>query len=154
MNTLARREGFRWLVTTSRRTGAEAEARLRAGLDASFVAAAVWWAEKPEKKMAAFLGAAECVIVTQDSVTMVTEAVSSGRPVAVASPTVVRFPKRSFMPGYLATLEQAGRIVRTPMVDLAATAIAMDRLSVRRAPVELKMLDCLIERLAWHVRHH
>lgn len=118
MNALARAEGIRWLVTSSRRTGSEAEARLRAGLDGAAVAAAVWWAEKPEKKMGAFLGAAERVFVTQDSVTMVTESVASGRPVIVVQPEVVRFSRDSFMPGYIANLARRGRLKAVPIARL------------------------------------
>ena len=147
MNALAHREGIRWLLTTSRRTGAEAEARLRAGLDLSVVAAAVWWAGKPEKKMEAFLGTAERVIVTQDSVTMITEAVASGRPVAVTRPADVRFPRDSFMPDYLANLEAAGRIMRVSMADISAAAAPAECFHLRREPVEAEMVDYLLARL-------
>jgi len=150
MNTLARREGIRWLVTTSRRTGAEAEARLRAGLNSTVVAAAVWWAEKPEKKMQAFLGSAECVFVTQDSVTMVTEAVASGRPVVVASPADVRFPINSFSPGYFDRLENQGCILRSAIHELHA--INYERLEKIAPPaqsMEQDMAKKLMSRLAW-----
>lgn len=149
MNALARREGIRWLVTTSRRTGAEVEARLRAGLDMSDVAAAVWWAGKPEKKMAAFLGTAERVIVTQDSVTMITEAVASGRPVTVTHPVDVRFPRDSFMPSYLANLEAAGRIIRVSMADISAAATPAESFHLHVEPIELGMADDLQGRLGW-----
>jgi mitochondrial fission protein ELM1 len=147
MNVLAHREGIRWLLTTSRRTGAEAEARLRAGLDQSVLAAAVWWAEKPEKRMSAFLGSAERVAVTQDSVTMVTEAVASGRPVMVMRPADVRFPRGSFMPDYLANLEAAGRIMRISMADISAAATPAEYFHLRREPVEAEMVDYLLARL-------
>lgn len=149
MNTLARREGIRWLVTTSRRTGAEAEARLRIGLDPSVVAAAVWWAEKPEKKMSAFLGSAEEVVVTQDSVTMVTEAVASGRPVIVVRPQDVRFPEGSFMPGYFSRLEAGRRISRAPMSGLGNFSAGSGTFLVRIGPIESEMVQCLLPRLAW-----
>ena len=80
---LARREGIRWLVTTSRRTGKEVEAKLRGLLPPEVVADAVWWCHLPEKKFPAYLGAAEVIWVTQDSVSMVTEAVAAGKPVVV-----------------------------------------------------------------------
>jgi len=149
MNTLAKREGMRWLVTTSRRTGAEAEARLRTGLDPSVVAAAVWWAEKPEKKMQAFLGSAELVAVTQDSVTMVTEAVASGRPVVVVRPADVRFPPGSFMSGYLSNLQSAGRIVCARIGDLGTTMFQPARFCARSEPVEVEMIARLLDRLGW-----
>jgi mitochondrial fission protein ELM1 len=147
MNALANREGIRWLVTTSPRTGAEVEARLREKLTAGSVAEAVWWAEKPERKMAAFLGTAERVIVTQDSITMITEAVASGRPVAVTRPADVRFPRDSFMPDYLANLEAAGRIIRISMADISAAATPAEYFHLRREPVEPEMIDYLLARL-------
>lgn len=151
MNALARREGIRWLVTTSRRTGAAVEARLRAGLEPAVVASAVWWAEKPEKKMSAFLGAAEQVVVTQDSVTMVTEAVASGRPVVVVTPANVRFPEGSFLPGYFSQLEANRRIARVPVAALADFLSSGRDFSVRTKPVELEMAQNLISRLGWAV---
>ena len=111
----ARREGIRWLVTTSRRSGSGLEDRLRDLLPADIVADAVWWCHQPEKKMAAYLGAAENLWVTQDSVSMVTEAVASGKPVMVVRPVDVRFPAMSFLPGYLDRLAELGAICRLPM---------------------------------------
>ncbi|HEY8962632.1 MAG TPA: ELM1/GtrOC1 family putative glycosyltransferase [Luteolibacter sp.] len=119
MNDVAHREGIRWLVTTSRRTGADVEARLRETLDPSIVAEAVWWSERPEKKMSRYLGAAEHLLVTQDSVTMVSEAIDSGRPVIVVRPGETRFSPRSFLPGYFDRLEQTGRMRRALMTGLS-----------------------------------
>ncbi len=149
MNALARREGIRWLVTTSRRTGAEAEARLRAALAPETVAAAVWWAEKPEKKMSAFLGAAEQVVVTQDSVTMVTEAVASGRPVLVVRPEVTVFAKGSFLPGYFTCLEAARRIARARISDLAEFDMDTVVFEPRSEPVTQELAGKILSRLGW-----
>jgi uncharacterized protein len=118
MTGLARREGIRWLVTTSRRSGIELEDRLRGLLPPDIVADAVWWCRQPEKKLAAYLGAAEKLWVTQDSVSMVTEAVATGKPVMVIYPLAVEFPLTSFMPGYLDNLEKLGLILRLPMNGL------------------------------------
>lgn len=149
MNALARREGIRWLVTTSRRTGAEAEARLRAGLDPSVVAAAVWWSEKPEKKMSAFLGAAGQVVVTQDSVTMVTEAVASGRPVVVVRPAIVKLPRGSFMGGYFETMENSRRIIRAPIEKLAIYEPRSFLFHSRITPFNDDLCAQLTKRLGW-----
>ena len=119
MNGIAHREGIRWLVTTSRRTGAEVETCLRQTLDPSVVAEAVWWSERPEKKMSRYLGAAERLLVTQDSVTMVSEAIDSGRPVIVVRPRDTRFSPESFLPDYFDRLEQAGRMRRAFMTGLS-----------------------------------
>lgn len=118
MTELARRESIRWLVTTSRRSGIELESRLRDLLPPDIVADSVWWCGQPEKKLSAYLGTAEKVWVTQDSVSMVTEAVATGKPTIVIYPVVVEFPLTSFMPGYLDNLEKLGLILRLPMYAL------------------------------------
>jgi len=120
MNALAAREGVRWLVTTSRRTGAAAEGALRGALDPAVVADAIWWAEAPRRELHAFLGMSDAVFVTQDSVTMVTECVSSGRPVVIVRPGDVRFPAGSFLPGYFEGLEGAGLATRVSAGGLGA----------------------------------
>jgi uncharacterized protein len=115
MTELARREGIRWLVTTSRRSGLELEAQLRDLLPPYILADAVWWCRQPDKKLTAFLGASEKLWVTQDSVSMVTEAVATGKPAIVIYPAIVEFPLTSFMPSYLDNLEKLGLILRLPM---------------------------------------
>jgi mitochondrial fission protein ELM1 len=112
MNQLAEHHGIRWLLTTSHRTGDNAEAMLQKTLRPEVLADAIWWDTKPEKRMMAFLGAADRVFVTQDSVTMVTECVASGKSVYVLQPEKVSFPKSSFMPQYLDRLENKNRLRR------------------------------------------
>lgn len=78
--TLCRDHGIGLAVTPSRRTGAENEAILRdrlAGLDA------VIWDGKGENPYFGYLGLADAIVVTADSVSMVSEAVSTGKPVYV-----------------------------------------------------------------------
>ena len=120
MNALALKHGIRWLISSSRRTGADAEGLLRKTLEPSVVAAAIWWSRKPEKRLLALLGAAERVIVTQDSITMITEAIASGLPVDVARPAAVAFASTSFLPSYLARLEASGGIRSLTISSLAA----------------------------------
>ncbi len=80
--TLARQSGAGLLVTPSRRTGAANEAILRhalAGLPASI------WDGSGENPYFAFLALADALVVTPDSVNMVTEAASTGKPVYIAA---------------------------------------------------------------------
>lgn len=73
-------EGWGLMVTTSRRTGAENEAILRrelAGLPAEL------WTGGEDNPYYAYLALAEAVIVTADSVNMVSEAAVTGRPIHV-----------------------------------------------------------------------
>ena len=75
---LARREGAGLMVTPSRRTGAANIAILRqalAGLSAKI------WDGTGENPYYAFLALADSIIVTSDSVNMVSEAATTGKPV-------------------------------------------------------------------------
>jgi hypothetical protein len=73
--------GASLLIATSRRTGAEAEQRLRTALGSS---RHVYWVdEEPGLDVMAALGLAEHVIVTSDSANMTVEACAVGKPVHV-----------------------------------------------------------------------
>ncbi|HZS84726.1 MAG TPA: mitochondrial fission ELM1 family protein [Stellaceae bacterium] len=79
---LARREGGSLLVTPSRRTGAAGERLLRdklAGLPAYI------WDGTGENPYFALLELGDAIIVTEDSISMVTEAASTGKPVHVVA---------------------------------------------------------------------
>src|SRR5262249_51919797 len=78
--SLARRHGAGLLVTPSRRTGAAGERILRERL--AEVPAYIWDGSG-ENPYFAMLALADAVIVTEDSVSMVTEAASTGKPVHV-----------------------------------------------------------------------
>ena len=70
------------LVTTSRRTGTENEAVLQAALAGK---TAYFWDGGGENPYFAFLALADAIIVTSDSVNMVSEACVTGKPVLVAT---------------------------------------------------------------------
>ena len=72
--------GFGLAITTSRRTGAAATAQLRARLEPL---GAYIWDGKGENPYFGLLALADVVIVTSDSVSMVSEAAFSGKPVHV-----------------------------------------------------------------------
>ena len=77
---LSRSRGIGLAVTASRRTGVENEAILRNRLSG---ASAVVWDGQGENPYFGYLGLADAVVVTADSVSMVSEAVSTGKPVHV-----------------------------------------------------------------------
>lgn len=149
MVNLAQRESIRWLVTTSRRTGKEVEARLQRLIPEEILADAVWWCHQPEKKFNAYLGAAEVLWVTQDSVSMVTESVATGKPVVVIQPAHTPFPATSFMPGYLANLESLGLISRLPIVSLMEVNLDFLNQPPKSIDVTSKMAEQLTHRLGW-----
>lgn len=86
MSALARRYDIRWLLVSSRRTGKRAGQVLRYHLDEKLLAAQSWYEEGDKFRAEAWLGAAERVFVTEDSMTMLTEAIYSRRPVVSVRP--------------------------------------------------------------------
>ncbi|WP_425406690.1 mitochondrial fission ELM1 family protein [Hwanghaeella sp.] len=77
---LADRLGASLLITASRRTGAENEAILRNAMTGSNV---YFWDGSGENPYFGFLALADAILVTGDSVNMVSEAASSGKPVFI-----------------------------------------------------------------------
>lgn len=75
---LSRDHGAGLMVTPSRRTGADNEAILRARMRD---VPSVVWDGQGENPYFAFLGLADVIVVTCDSVSMVSEACSTGKPV-------------------------------------------------------------------------
>lgn len=81
MTELATKYRIKWLLTTSRRTGRKAESVLQEMLPAEILVDSVWYGNEPRKVMQAFLGASEVVFCSEDSMSMITEAIASARPV-------------------------------------------------------------------------
>lgn len=117
-NALARRFGIRWLVSTSRRSGAAADAVLAERLAPEAVADLTLFSRRPEPVVLAYLGAAERAFVTQDSLTMLAEAIASGRPAVALAPAEVRLPSTSIVRTTLARLERVAGFERRPIAGL------------------------------------
>lgn len=79
---LARKANTSLLVTPSRRTGAENAAIITSCFEEAGIPALVWDGQG-DNPYYAYLGVADVVIVTGDSVNMVTEATGTGKPVYV-----------------------------------------------------------------------
>lgn len=86
VNDLWKSDGSQWLITTSSRTGRELETLFKREIHPDAILDAVWYSEAPRKVTRDFLGLADRVFVTMDSLTMLTEAVASGRPTCALCP--------------------------------------------------------------------
>ena len=95
------------LATTSRRTGAEATQALAAGLS-PVLHLLYRWGEPGENPYLGFLATADAIVVTADSVSMISEACATGAPVYVALPELAGARHRRL----LTTLYQAGQARR------------------------------------------
>ena len=80
-NRLAAQHGIRWLLVSSRRSGSAAQRLLERQVHGAAIAATCWYGQGNEYRAEAWLGAAQRVFVTEDSMTMLTEAVYARRPV-------------------------------------------------------------------------
>ncbi len=110
----ANNAGVRLLVTGSRRTGRGKEDYWRELFESSgLLELGAWHARRDTEHqpgIPALLGKAERVIVTEDSASMVNEAVASGKPVATISPELSG--PDALVNGMLAHLESKKRIIR------------------------------------------
>jgi len=115
MAAMSRDLGVRWLLSTSRRTGAVAEAQLKQYISEQILADAVWWAEQPRTVLMSYLGAADAVFCTADSFSMITEAVVAGSPVLAWQPEQAQ-PNLAYRQA-LQRLGQAGYLAVTQTLD-------------------------------------
>jgi mitochondrial fission protein ELM1 len=132
LDELSRRYNRRWLLLSSRRTGRDAERLLQNLIENSCVAATRWYGEGGDFVVEACLGAAERVFVTEDSMTMVTEAICSRRPVVNLRPAEVAATRR--YAAMIARFEQRGWLVRYAIEELAAEPQRLD-------DIQCKVLD-------------
>lgn len=149
MNRLAREAKIKWLLTTSRRTGIATECLLRERLDPLVLKDSIWWSEQPRRELYQFMARSEVLFVTQDSVTMVTEAVSSGKPVIAVLPSKITWGDGDFKLKYFKLLEKKGRIAITQVRELPLFSTKNVHFNLLvRGPLDQPVED-LIQRLGW-----
>lgn len=121
VNRLGREQGVRWLLTTSRRTGSAAEALVQRLLDPAVLAEAVYYGQTPRPVVREFLGRCRSVWVSEDSLTMVAEAIYSGRPVCSLRPRQAdpEANDAQALAGYV----ERGLLQRTAMTELGEVAL-------------------------------
>lgn len=112
VNNLWKSTGSQWLITTSYRTGRDLEDRLRRGIEPDAILSAVWYSRVPSKVTKPFLGIADRVFVTMDSLTMLTEAVASGRPACALCPAELKEESPNTHLRYIRDLADKGLISR------------------------------------------
>lgn len=105
-------DATQWLITTSYRTGRELEQFLKQRIAPEAIFQAVWYSEAPHKISKAFLGLADRVFVTMDSLTMLTEAVASGRQAYALCPAEMKDESPNTHLRYIQNLAENGLIAR------------------------------------------
>ena len=124
LHTLAQNFGIKWLISTSRRTGAVTDELIRSLVNPRWVEDSTFVSSDPKKVVMPYLGAAQIAFVTQDSRTMTAEALMSGRPVAIVTPTDVRMPADINLKAleYILSLSQVARVAAAAMKDYVVHA--------------------------------
>lgn len=144
------RAGVKLIVTSSRRTGGEAERIWRERLEAGDrLALGVWFSrrdsEPNQPRLAALLGKGERLIITEDSASMVNEAVAAAKPVATLAPAADG--PDALLDGMLARLETGRRVVRLRGAEWRLADIPDDAWSPMpadwHAPLGRELLDRL-----------
>ena len=125
------------LITSSRRTGAEAEAAIMQELQ-GVPAYTYLWGEKKENPIMGFYACADKIIATGDSVSMVSEACGSENPVLIfeghnwLTPKHHRFVASLYNSGYAVALEDAAALEFKPAKYInPAQKIAAEILKIR-----------------------
>lgn len=117
--------GVRLIVTSSRRTGELGESVWRDKLaNCGRLELGAWHSRREKEnapRLAAMLGRAERIIITEDSASMVNEAVATGRPVATIAPAATG--PDTLLDGMLRRLEAARRVVRLRGADWQLAAL-------------------------------
>ena len=150
MNTLADRHGIRWLLATSRRTGAAGEQALRHYINPACLARACWHEGGETFRAEAFLGASDQVFVSEDSMTMLTEAMSAQHPVYSLCPEQA-LPDNRYEQA-LSRYVDAGRLCRFALAELAEQPALFDERRYTPEPLPASYLgNELANRLGWPV---
>lgn len=126
------------LATTSRRTGREAADAIAAGLGPA-MHVLYRWGEPGENPYAGFLASADAVIVTADSVSMLSEACGVAAPVFVALPQLAG-PRHRRMIG---ALGRAGQVRSFTDNVSPWPRVPLDETGRVAAEIRLRFADCL-----------
>ncbi len=129
---LAVASGGAVLATTSRRTGREATEALSAGLSPA-LHLIYRWGEPGENPYHGFLASADAIVITADSISMISEACASTAAVYIAAPELAgprhhRFAQTLFQAGHARPLGNSiARWPRPPLDEAGRVAVEIRR---------------------------
>lgn len=145
LNAIAQQQSIQWLLTTSRRTGAAAEAILKQHINSDVLADAVWWSVQPRAVTSAYLGLSELVMCTVDSMSMMMESVSALRPVVSLIPQ--QFKPDAHFQAAIDRLQQQKLVQQQPIQTLDQSVKLFLQLQPLTQEPSLKLADALQKRL-------
>jgi mitochondrial fission protein ELM1 len=135
--------GVVWFLTTSRRTGVHVDQYLKKALceEGVFLKDYVFYSEEARPVMKDYFELSSVVFCTEDSFTMLTEAVSSGRKVVSLVPGLVR--ESDFYERSINRLVQKGLLARVEIEDVCSLMVLdiLSGLSCLKEPVSKQVLE-------------
>jgi len=117
---------IKWLITTSRRSGVFIEELLDQLNEPSVIEELTLYGRKPEKVMSRYLQEAEVIFCTEDSLTMVSEAIYSGKKVYTLHPKVYQPDQNDA--NALEKYDSSGFIERHPIESIGDVSVNKKKL--------------------------
>lgn len=143
-NEISRTRSIHWLVATSRRTGSVGEKILKDQLQ-PVLGAASWYGETPgQQVIEPFLGLSDCVVCTEDSMSMLIESMASGRPTLSFSPERSN-PEKDFL-NYVQRCENNRRLARIRS-EAIPTGQELTEILDQLTPFTVSPIETLAERM-------
>ena len=121
MSVIAKRDNITWKVTTSRRTGETVERKLESQLSEDCIAEAIWFSSNPQKVVKRFLAEGQIIFCTEDSLTMVSEAIYAHKPAVTLQPKAMNPDSNDSQA--LEKYQTSKYIIRCPIAELHNTAV-------------------------------
>lgn len=122
---IAKRDSISWKITTSRRTGKIVEEQLSNHIDEKVINEVVWFSSNPQKVVKRFLEEGRVIFCTEDSLTMVSEAIYAHKPVVTLQPKIMKPEKNDFLA--LEKYQKKKFIIRASISDLASQVFDKDK---------------------------
>ena len=118
MNYISKRNNIKWLLSTSRRTSQKAESFLKNNILDNSLLDPIWFNSNAYDSLYNHLENAEFIFVTQDSLSMITEAISFKKPVVIIEPSKCIKKKNSFIWAYYERLIEQKKVMRYSIKNL------------------------------------
>jgi hypothetical protein len=117
LHAMAKLHDVKWLLSTSRRTPKKLERKLQQFTveHPEFFAYAVFFRQSPEKIAGDYMGAGDRIFVTEDSTSMISEAIAARKPLVTLAPRHA-LPDTKHL-GFLSTHEEKHRLKSLSLTD-------------------------------------
>ncbi len=145
ISEIAQLNNIKWKITTSRRTGEAVEKQLRKILDTDVVDEVVWFSSNPQKVVKRFLAEGQVIFCTEDSLTMISEAIYAHKPVVTLQPEMMKPEENDYQA--LEKYQQQQFIIRNPIATLSLLDLSKDKFCNTYPDVEKQIVNAVSELL-------